>query len=82
MDLVEKEILDRVKISIFEFAEIIKEENYNLYNKLINNWDSIKRLFLDFDDDYKWPMLKHPNFSCNFGLKKNTANKNMDRLIK
>jgi len=79
MEIIDRDILDKVKTSICQFAESIKADNNDLYNRLIDNWKAIERLFLDFDKSYNFPMLK-PNFSSNFAIKMGTLNGTITRL--
>jgi hypothetical protein len=79
MELINKKVLDKVKNSIFEFSEKIKEDDNDLTNKLISNWDTIERLFFNFDNNYSWPMSKS-HFSYNFGFKKTNVNSIIRRL--
>lgn len=71
MEILDKEVLDKVKDVIYEVAESIEKEQNNLYIKLINNWNSIERLFFDFDNNYSWPMSKR-DFESNFDLNSGT----------
>jgi hypothetical protein len=79
MELIDKETLEKVENYILEFAELIKDENYILHNKLISNWHLIEKLFLDFDVNYSWPMLKR-HFARTFGFKEKNINSILDRL--
>jgi len=81
MELIHKDILNEVKSSLLGIAETIKEDKNDFYKTLINNWNVIERLFLDFDNNYSWPMSKD-NFLSKFDLNKNTVNNQMRRLIK
>jgi hypothetical protein len=79
MEIIDRGILNKVKTSICEFAKTIKDDNDDLYNRLVENSKTIERLFLDFNKYYSWPMLK-PLFSDNFDLAKNTLNGEIRRF--
>lgn len=80
MELLDKQIINKVKEAIYEDAELIKE-NKNGYNKLINNWNEIERLFLNFDNNYSWPMYK-PDFANRFDLHLGNLTNQMVRYTK
>jgi very-short-patch-repair endonuclease len=79
MELIDKETLEKVKSSIYEIAEEIKEDKNDLYDKLINNWDTIVRLFLYYDNKYSWPMDKKV-FSNKFDIHIETLNTKIRNL--
>jgi len=79
MELIDKETLYKVKSSIYEIAEEIKEDKNDLYDKLINNWDTIVRLFLYYDNKYSWPMNKNV-FSNKFDIHIETLNTKIRNL--
>ncbi len=78
MELIDIGILNKIKSSIFGIAELIKEDQNDSYNIIINNWKIIERLFLDFDNKYCWPMSIN-TFSSKFDLNKNKVNSQMRR---
>jgi hypothetical protein len=79
VEIIDREILDKVKDSIYEIAEEIMEEDSDSNNKLINNWNKIQRLFFDFNNNCNWPMHKN-SFMSIFDLNRNTLNTHIKRL--
>ena len=64
MELIDKDILDKVKNSILNIAGIISEEKRD---RLFENWAIVEKLFFDNCHNYKWPMEKN-EFEKTFGF--------------
>jgi len=80
MELIDNETLQKIKNSIYEFAEQIKHNENQSYNKLINNWNAIDRLFTNYDiPNYNWPMSKN-TFIKIFDVHKENLNSKIKKL--
>jgi hypothetical protein len=78
MESLNKEIIIPILKSIFDLAEEIKADRYDLYKKTLNICDELENIFPQ-TDDYDWP-LSNKELSANFDLPVSTIKSRKQNL--
>ncbi|MBU4355492.1 MAG: hypothetical protein L6277_11140 [Desulfobacterales bacterium] len=81
LNLGDNNILINIKESIYQIARIIKEDDNDLSELLVNNWNNLEKIIYDTNIEYNWPMLKN-TFLSKFDLKKYTVESHIKHLYK